>query len=44
MMSTQLVKTGVCMIQSYTINKRDLHVIRKTIVLAGPSFGDVIRS
>ena len=32
------------MIHSYTVNKRDLHVICKNIVLAGPSFGDVIRS
>lgn len=44
MISTQMVKTRVCMIQNYTINKRNLHVIHKNIVIAGPSFVEVIRS
>lgn len=32
------------MIQNYTINKRNLHVVCKNVVIAGPSFVEVVRS
>lgn len=44
MIRLQIVKNRVYIIQNDTINKRNFHVIFKNIVIAGPSFAEVIRS
>lgn len=44
MISTQIVKNRVYIIQNNTINKRNFSVICKNIMIAGPSFVEVIRS
>lgn len=38
MISTQMVKTRVCIIQIYTINNKNFYVLSKNTVIVGPSF------